>query len=111
MLLKQERQEGQRRPARGGVDRAHRQQPAETTPSPAHRGRGGGLADLRELSLDSTNITDASAGRLGGFGQLRRLNLYHTFITEKGHRQIREALPRCEIIFDPRSSDPKRRRS
>ena len=26
-------------------------------------------------------------------------------------RQIREAAPECEILFDPKSSDPKRRRS
>ena len=71
----------------------------------------GGLTNLQRLSLDSTNVTDASVGRLEGFRQLRKLNLYHTFVTEKGYRQVREAVPRCEIIFDPRSSDPKRRRS
>jgi Leucine-rich repeat (LRR) protein len=71
----------------------------------------GGLTNLRRLSLDSTSITDASIRRLKEFQQLRKLNLYHTFITEKGHRQVREAVPQCEIIFDPKSSDPKRRRS
>ena len=30
---------------------------------------------------------------------------------EGRERQLREALPRCEISFDPRSRDPKRRRS
>jgi Leucine-rich repeat (LRR) protein len=70
-----------------------------------------GLTKLERLSLDSTSITDASIQRLQGFRQLRELNLYHTFVTEKGHRQLRESVPRCEIIFDARSSDPKRRRS
>ena len=71
----------------------------------------GSLTNLRDLSLDSTGVTDASAVRLGRFEQLRKLNLYHTFVTERGYRQVREALPNCEIIFDARSSDPKRRRS
>ena len=71
----------------------------------------GGLTNLRRLSLDSTNVSDASIRWLKEFRQLRELNLYHTFITEKGHQQVREAVPQCEIIFDPKSSDPKRRRS
>ena len=71
----------------------------------------GGLARLQRLSLDSTNVSDTSIRWLKQFPQLRTLNLYHTFITEKGHRQISDAVPRCEIIFDPKSSDPKRRRS
>ena len=70
-----------------------------------------GVTKLQQLSLDSTNVTDASVRFLQGFRQLRKLNLYHTFVTEKGCRQVREAIPRCEIIFDPKSSDPKRRRS
>ena len=70
-----------------------------------------GLTKLQRLSLDSTNVTDASARWLEGFRQLRKLNLYHTFVTEEGYQQVREAVPRCEIIFDPKSSDPKRRRS
>jgi hypothetical protein len=71
----------------------------------------GGLLNLRRLSLDSTNVGDASIRWLKEFRQLRELNLYHTFITEKGHQEVREAVPQCEIIFDPKSSDPKRRRS
>jgi Leucine-rich repeat (LRR) protein len=71
----------------------------------------GGLTRLRRLSLDSTGATDASAKRLAGFPQLRTLNLYHTFITVQGYQQIYVALPECRIIWDPKSSDPKRRRS
>jgi len=70
-----------------------------------------GLTKLQRLSLDSTAVTDASSQRLSEFRQLRKLNLYHTFITEKAHLQLRAALPACEIIFDAKSSDPKRRRS
>ena len=71
----------------------------------------GGLSKLERLSLDSTNVTDACAKRLGEFRQLHKLNLYHTFFTAAGYQQIRAAVPECEIIWDPKSSDPKRRRS
>jgi hypothetical protein len=70
-----------------------------------------GLTTLKSLSLDSTGVTDDSAQRLGEFRQLRKLNLYHTFFTEPGYKGVRAALPQCEVIFDPKSSDPKRRRS
>jgi hypothetical protein len=40
---------------------------------------------------------------------LEFLNLYHTLVTRDGYQQIREALPDCKIIWDPLSSDPKRR--
>jgi hypothetical protein len=69
------------------------------------------LNGLQRLSLDSANVTDKSALVITEFKRLAKLNLYHTLITEKGYREIREALPNCEIIFDPKSSDPKRRRS
>ena len=42
---------------------------------------------------------------------LRYLNLYHTFFKEEGYRKLREALPDCEIIFDPKSAARERRKS
>ena len=71
----------------------------------------GGLTKLKRLSLDSTGVTDACALPLGEFRQLSKLNLYHTFFTEAGYKRVRAAVPQCEVIFDPKSSDPKRRRS
>jgi hypothetical protein len=70
-----------------------------------------GLTNLARLSLDSTNVSDAAAKSLTAFKRLEKLNLYHTTFTEQGHEQIRTALPDCEIIWDPLSSDPTRRRS
>ena len=69
-------------------------------------------ASLAYVSSSSqVKLYDASAKVLSSLKQLRKLNLYHTFFKEEGYRHIREALPECEIIFDPKSSDPKRRRS
>jgi hypothetical protein len=70
-----------------------------------------GLSKLELLSLDSTNATDVAANRLSDFRQLKELNLYHTLLTEKGYLQVRAAVPECKIIWDPLSSDVKRRRS
>ncbi|MGE3776455.1 MAG: hypothetical protein AB7F89_04660, partial [Pirellulaceae bacterium] len=69
------------------------------------------LTALERLSLDSTHVTDASTETLCRFSRLRELNLYHTFFTPRGHEQVREALPDCKIVWDPLSSDSKRRRS
>ena len=71
----------------------------------------GDLLKLERLSLDSTNVTDTSVNVLLGFGQLKELNLYHTLFTEKVYEQIHSALPKCKIVWDPLSSDSKRRRS
>jgi hypothetical protein len=70
-----------------------------------------GLEKLERLSLDSTEATDAAAEQLIQFRRLKGLNLYHTLITEKGHQQVREALPQCDIVWDPLSSQPTRRRT
>ncbi len=66
---------------------------------------------LARLSLDSTNVTDDAAQSLAAFQELKKLNLYHTMFTKQGEQRLRTAVPECEIIWDPRSSDPKRRRS
>ncbi len=68
-----------------------------------------GLPELRRLSLDSANISDSSAETIAEWKKLEFLNLYHTLVTSEGYQVIREALPDCEIIWDPLSSDPKRR--
>ena len=40
---------------------------------------------MRELSLDSTGVTDSGAEALKSMAGLKSLNLYHTLVTEKGH--------------------------
>jgi Leucine-rich repeat (LRR) protein len=69
------------------------------------------LVNLQDLSLDSANVTDASAVSLVKLSRLLHLNLYHTFYTTAGFDTLVKNLPNCRIIFDPTSSDPKRRRS
>ena len=67
------------------------------------------LPKLRELSLDSTGVTDAGAETLRSLTSLRNLNLYHTLVTEKGLQDLRTALPDCKIVFDRDSALPNRR--
>jgi hypothetical protein len=64
---------------------------------------------MRELSMDSTGITDNSAQVLKSIASLKSLNLYHTLMTEKGLQELKAALPSCEIIFDRDSALPNRR--
>jgi hypothetical protein len=66
---------------------------------------------LRELRLDSTNVSDAGLASLRAMTELRSLNLYHTRVTEKGYEELKTALPGCQIVFDRDSSQPNRRRS
>ena len=70
-----------------------------------------GSSTIERLSLDSTNVTDAGAKTLAGFRELKALNVYHTLFTEKGRALFRAAVPECDVVWDPLSSDPKRRRS
>jgi hypothetical protein len=67
------------------------------------------LPRVRELSLDSTNITDTGAALLKSMASLKDLNLYHTLVTEAGMNELRSALPNCEIVFDRDSALPNRR--
>jgi len=69
------------------------------------------LTSLRDLNVDSTNITDAAAAQLAAYGSLERLNLYHTFVSAEGAALIRKALPACRLIWDPLSSVNNRRRA
>ena len=41
----------------------------------------------------------------------KKLNLYHTLISAEGHQRLKTALPECEIVWDPDSALPNRRRS
>jgi hypothetical protein len=70
-----------------------------------------GLPELRELSLDSSNVGDGAVEALQSMPQLEVLNLYHTLITESGVQQIKSALPNCRIIWDQNSALPNRRKT
>jgi Leucine-rich repeat (LRR) protein len=66
---------------------------------------------LKELRLDSANITDASVDVLSNMKSLRLLNLYHTLVSEEGHARLVKALPQTKIIWDRDSKLPNRRGS
>jgi hypothetical protein len=67
------------------------------------------LPQLRNLSLDSTAVTDAGVEALRSIASLKSLNLYHTLVTEKGMLTLKTALPDCKIVFDRDSALPSRR--
>ena len=96
----------------------------------------GRFARLIDLNLDYTDVGDKGFEALGGLIKApaaeprqhqrhrclgkaaQRVQatpeaepLSHIFHRKGLSRQIHEAVPDCEIIFDPKSSDPKRRRS
>jgi Leucine-rich repeat (LRR) protein len=69
------------------------------------------MLPLKDLSLDSANITDKAVDALASMQTLRRLNLYHTLISEEAHARLVKALPQTKIIWDRDSKLPNRRGS
>jgi len=59
-----------------------------------------GLTELRSLGLSSTQVTDAGLESIRGLTELTRLNLSDTSVTKGGIKELQEALPNCEIIWD-----------
>jgi Leucine-rich repeat (LRR) protein len=66
---------------------------------------------LRELRLDSANITDAGVASLSTMKSLKLVNLYHTLVSEEAHGRLVQALPDTKIIWDRDSKLPNRRGS
>jgi hypothetical protein len=67
------------------------------------------LPALKQLSLDSTNITDRGAAILESMPTLESLDLYHTPVSKKAYESLRAALPNCRIFYDDQSASPNRR--
>lgn len=62
-----------------------------------------GLQKLQYLALGDCNITDAAIPHLSLMKGLRRVELSRTKVTEKGLRDLRQALPQCDVHwFTPR---------
>lgn len=57
-----------------------------------------GFPELRSLDLRDTRVTDRSVRRLMALSGLQRLDLRGARITDQGERELREALPDCEIL-------------
>ncbi len=62
------------------------------------------LTSLDKLWLDNTQVSDLTP--LAGLDRLRMLALYGTLATEEQVTELRQALPRCQIYWRPRFSDP-----
>jgi Leucine Rich repeat len=70
-----------------------------------------GMPKLRELHLDSADVGDESVDVLASMPSLQSVNLYHTTVTETGAKKLREALPKCQVIWDRDSARPNRRKT
>ncbi len=60
-----------------------------------------GLRRLRFLWLRGTQVTDAGLEHLQGLTSLERLHLNNTQVTDEGVQKFRQALPTCEIEYEP----------
>jgi hypothetical protein len=65
----------------------------------------GGAAQLRELDLSSTHVTDAGLEKLKGLSQLRNLDIRWTRVTDAGMKTLQQALPHCKIEWEPPTQD------
>ncbi len=62
------------------------------------------LAELRRLELHGADVGDASIEVLARMTCLEILSIRKTKITRAGLARLKAALPKCQIIFDPRAS-------
>jgi hypothetical protein len=59
----------------------------------------GDLQNLTNLSLPNTKLTDKAVSHLGRLFRLRDLYIYDTEISEKGYRELKVRLPKCDITY------------
>jgi len=70
----------------------------DTKVTDAGLARGGELSELVSLNLSDTNVTDAGLEHLNSLQELRSLYILNTGITSEGVRQLKEALPSCQVF-------------
>jgi hypothetical protein len=58
------------------------------------------LGTLQQVNLARTKITDAGLEYLKSLKRLRSVQLQQTKVTAKGVKELRKALPRCEVFTD-----------
>ena len=61
-----------------------------------------GLTNLKELSLEGTQVSDAGLEHLKGLTNLKELTLFYTQVTDAGVKELQQALPNCKITSSPR---------
>jgi len=64
-----------------------------------------GLTKLQTLDLQGTSVTDAGLEHLKGLVRLKELDLSRSKVTAEGVKRLRQRLPNCEIMWEPRSDD------
>ena len=57
----------------------------------------GKMSQVTFLELSGTQVTDSGLVYLHGLRQLRKLTLYDTHVTDGGLKNLRRALPSCEV--------------
>jgi eukaryotic-like serine/threonine-protein kinase len=67
-----------------------------------------GLAGSTALNLNSTAVTDAGLVHLKNCADLTELRLYGTKTTAKGAAELAAALPKCKILHDGGTIEPKK---
>lgn len=63
-----------------------------------------GLMRLEQLDLSSTQVTDKGLIHLEGLDRLKLLVLDDIHVTEGGISKLQKALPKCEILWEPKSN-------
>ena len=66
------------------------------------------LPNLRFLDLSGTQVSDAGLVHLETLTTLGSLDLTDTQVTPEGVKKLREALPRCEIVYRPSKPSTER---
>ena len=64
-----------------------------------------GSPGLRKVDVSGTDVTDAGLEHLKGLVRLKELDLSRSKVTAEGVKRLRQRLPNCEIMWEPRSDD------
>ncbi|MGE3315896.1 MAG: tetratricopeptide repeat protein [Planctomycetaceae bacterium] len=60
------------------------------------------LKNMEYLLLAHSRVTDNGLEHIRGLSQLKGLSLMGTEVTEDGVKKLREALPNCQVVLDPK---------
>ncbi len=61
-----------------------------------------GMTHLEKLNLENTNVTDVGLDHLKGLTSLRVIQIYGTRVTDGGVKKLQQSLPNCKIYQEDR---------
>lgn len=61
------------------------------------------MKNLEYLLLAHTKVTDGGIEHIRALSHLKGLSLMGTDVTEAGAKKLREALPNCQVVLDPKN--------